>query len=260
MKKKKKIIQIGLLITLTIGSIGCQSHSVQMTSGKKYLSNYSNYDPTETNASELNEEVKAIASIEPSIQFPSRIGLVKLFNGRITNLSVEEIEAWEELRSTMGATFGDFIPVSPMIAEMVFTPRKTSGKSKESPSDIFRKVRLGAARQHLDHVLIYEVFSETKTTKLASSVANWTIIGGYFVPSREIETSGFANALLLDVRNGYPYGTASATLNATEFSASQTYRDNSRNLADKNQVSTVIKLIPEVQKMMKKLMEESKQA
>ena len=256
---KNKATQIGLLLVLSLASVGCQSHSVQMTSGKKYLSNYTNYDATETNASDLNEEVKAIASIEPSIQFPSRIGLVKLFNGRITNLSVEEIEAWEELRRTMGATFGDFIPVSPMIAEMVYTPRKTNSKSKGNPSDIFRKVRLGAARQHLDHVLIYEVFSETKTTKLASSVANWTIIGGYFVPSREIETAGFANALLLDVRNGYPYGTASATLNATEFSASQTYRDNSRNLSDKNQVSTVIKLIPEVQQMMEKLMEESKQ-
>ena len=256
---KNKATQIGLLLVLSLASIGCQSHSVQMTSGKKYLSNYTNYDATETNASDLNEEVKAIASIEPSIQFPSRIGLVKLFNGRITNLSVEEIEAWEELRRTMGATFGDFIPVSPMIAEMVYTPRETNSKSKGNPSDIFRKVRLGAARQHLDHVLIYEVFSETKTTKLASSVANWTIIGGYFVPSREIETAGFANALLLDVRNGYPYGTASATLNATEFSASQTYRDNSRNLSDKNQVSTVIKLIPEVQQMMEKLMEESKQ-
>ena len=256
---KNKATQIGLLLVLSLASVGCQSHSVQMTSGKKYLSNYTNYDATETNASDLNEEVKAIASIEPSIQFPSRIGLVKLFNGRITNLSVEEIEAWEELRRTMGATFGDFIPVSPMIAEMVYTPRKTNSKSKGNPSDIFRKVRLGAARQHLDHVLVYEVFSETKTTKLASSVANWTIIGGYFVPSREIETAGFANALLLDVRNGYPYGTASATLNATEFSASQTYRDNSRNLSDKNQVSTVIKLIPEVQQMMEKLMEESKQ-
>ena len=256
---KNKATQIGLLLVLSLASVGCQSHSVQMTSGKKYLSNYTNYDATETNASDLNEEVKAIASIEPSIQFPSRIGLVKLFNGRITNLSVEEIEAWEELRRTMGATFGDFIPVSPMIAEMVYTPRETNSKSKGNPSDIFRKVRLGAARQHLDHVLVYEVFSETKTTKLASSVANWTIIGGYFVPSREIETAGFANALLLDVRNGYPYGTASATLNATEFSASQTYRDNSRNLSDKNQVSTVIKLIPEVQQMMEKLMEESKQ-
>ena len=199
-----RTIQIGLLIILSLASIGCQSHSVQMTSGKKYLSNYTNYDATEMNASDLNEEVKAIASIEPSIQFPSRIGLVKLFNGMITNLSVEEIEAWEESRSTMGITFGDFIPVSPMIAEMVYTPRKTNSKSKSNPSEIFRKIRLGAARQHLDHVLIYEVFSETKTTKLASSVANWTIIGGYFVPSREIETTGFANALLLDVRNGYP--------------------------------------------------------
>ena len=257
---KNRAIQIGLLITLSLASIGCQSHSVQMTSGKKYLSNYANYDVTEANASDLNEEVMAIASIEPSIQFPSRIGLVKLYNGRITNLSIQEVEAWEELRSTMGPEFGDFIPVSPMIAEMVYTPRKTDSKSKGNPSEIFRKIRLGAARQHLDHVLIYEVFSETKTTKLASSVANWTIIGGYFVPSREIETTGFANALLLDVRNGYPYGSASASLNAKEFSASQTYRDKSRNLADKNQISTVIKLIPEVQQMMKKLMEESKQA
>ena len=257
---KSRAIQIGLLIILSLASIGCQSHSVQMTSGKKYLSNYTNHDVTETNASDLNEEVKAIASIEPSIKFPSRIGLVKLFNGRITNLSVQEVEAWEESRSTMGAEFGDFIPVSPMIAEMVYTPGKTDSKSKGNPSEIFRKVRLGAARQHLDHVLIYEVFSDTKTTKLASSVANWTIIGGYFVPSREIETTGFANALLLDVRNGYPYGTASATLNATEFSASQTYRDKTRNLTDKNQISTVIKLIPQVQQMMIKLMQDPKQA
>ena len=257
---KNRTIQISVLIILSLASIGCQTHSVQMTSGKKYLSNYTHYDATETNASDLNEEVKAIASIEPSIQFPSRIGLVKLFNGRITNLSVQEVEAWEESRTTMGNELGNFIPVNPMIAEMVYTPRKTNGKSKDSPSDIFRKIRLGAARQHLDHVLIYEVFSETKTTKLASSVANWTIIGGYFVPSREIETTGFANALLLDVRNGYPYGSASASLNAKEFSASQTYRDKSRNLADKNQISTVIKLIPEVQQMMKKLIKESKQA
>ena len=255
-----RTIQIGLLIILSLASIGCQSHSVQMTSGKKYLSNYTNYDATEMNASDLNEEVKAIASIEPSIQFPSRIGLVKLFNGRITNLSVQEVEAWEESRTTMGNGLSNFIPVNPMIAEMVYTPRKTNSKSKSNPSEIFRKIRLGAARQHLDHVLIYEVFSETKTTKLASSVANWTIVGGYFVPSREIETTGFANALLLDVRNGYPYGSASASLNAKEFSASQTYRDKSRNLADKNQISTVIKLIPEVQQMMKKLIKESKQA
>ena len=256
---KNKTIQIGILLISCLNWIGCQSHSAQMTSGKKYLSNYTNQQATEADTSALNEEIKEIASIKPSIKFPSRIGLVKLFNGRISNLSVEEVEAWEESRSKMGETFGEFIPVNPMIAEMVYSARKNNSKSKSNPSDIFGKVRLGAARQQLDYVLIYEVFSETKTTKHASSVANWTIIGGYFVPSREIETTGFANALLLDVRNGYPYGNASATLNATEFSASQTYRDKSRNLADKNQINTVIKLIPKVQQMMKKLMQDSRQ-
>ena len=253
-------LQAAFIISLSIASISCQSHSVQITSGKEYLSNYSDYDASEMNASDLNEEVKLIASIEPSIKFPSRIGLVKLFNGRITNLSPDEVEAWEDARRTMGSKFGEFIPVSPMIAEMVYTPRNTNSKSKIKSSEIFRKIRLGAAGQHLDHILVYEVFSETKTTKLASSVANWTIVGGYFVPSREIETTGFANALLIDVRNGYPYGTASATLNATELAASQTYRDRARNLSDINQIATVIKLIPEVQNMMEKLMRKPKQA
>ena len=49
-------------------------------------------------------------------------------------------------------------------------------------------------------------------------------------------------------------------LNATELSASQTYRDRARNLSDINQIATVIKLIPEVQNMMEKLMKNPKQA
>ena len=103
-------LQAAFIISLSIASISCQSHSVQITSGKEYLSNYSDYDASEMNASDLNEEVKLIASIEPSIKFPSRIGLVKLFNGRITNLSPDEVEAWEDARRTMGSKFGEFIP------------------------------------------------------------------------------------------------------------------------------------------------------
>ena len=102
---KNRTIQITLLILLSIALIGCQSHSVQITSGKEYLSNYADYNAFEMNASNLNEEVRLIADIEPSIKFPSRIGLVKLFNGRITNLSPEEVEAWEDAKSTMGSKF-----------------------------------------------------------------------------------------------------------------------------------------------------------
>ena len=256
---KNRTILIGLLIILSLVSIGCQSHSVQMTSGKKYISDYSEVEVKEANKTSTDKEVKLVAEIEPSLRFPARIGLVKIYNGKITNLSPEEVESWTKVKEEMGEKFGDFIPVSSMIAEMVYSSQNRNTKRHGNPVEIFRKVRLGAARQHLDYVLVYEVLSSTKTTKLASSIANWTIIGGYLIPSRQIKTTGHANALLLDVRTGYPYGTATATLNANEISAWFNNRDKARNLADKNQMSTVIKLIPEVQQMMKKLMQNSKQ-
>lgn len=256
---KNRTILIGLLIILSLVSIGCQSHSVQMTSGKKYISDYSQVEVKEANKTSTDKEVKLVAEIEPSLRFPARIGLVKIYNGKITNLSPEEVESWTKVKEEMGEKFGDFIPVSSMIAEMVYSSQNRNTKRHGNPVEIFRKVRLGAARQHLDYVLVYEVLSSTKTTKLASSIANWTIIGGYLIPSRQIKTTGHANALLLDVRTGYTYGTATATLNANEISAWFNNRDKARNLADKNQISTVIKLIPEVQQMMKKLMQNSKQ-
>ena len=50
------------------------------------------------------------------------------------------------------------------------------GENFAKTSEIFRKVRLGAAVS-TSTCSLYEVFQD-KTTKLASAVANWTIIGG----------------------------------------------------------------------------------
>ena len=262
---KKTISYLGLLFALL--SIGCQSHTVQTTSGREYLSSYAPTNQTEAKIDGEEElfpstdrEVREVANIEPSLHFPARIGLAKLYNGKITNLTAEEVQGWNQAKEELGSEFGEFVPVSSMIAELVYADRPKVKDNLNRTSEIFRKIRLGSARQHLHYVIIYEVFSKTKTTKLASSVANWTIVGGYFIPSREIETTGYANALLLDVRTAYPYGTASSSLNANEISAWFNDRDKARNLADKNQVSTVIKLIPEVQEMIKKLMQELKEA
>ena len=253
---KNAFIRLSLIASLVLASIGCQSHSVQTTSGRQYLNQYEELDLPTRKAGSIDEEVREIANVEPTLRFPARIGIAKLYNGRISNLTVEEVEGWEKAKEEMGSGFGEFIPVSSMIAELAYTaPDRKKGENFTKTSEIFRKVRLGAARQHLDYVLLYEVFSETKTTKLASAVANWTIIGGYLIPSRKIETTGHANALLLDVRSGYPYGTASSSLTADELSAWHNNRDKSRNLADKNQIATALKLIPEARKMMEKLMQ-----
>ena len=69
---KARTLHAALIISLSIASIGCQSYSVQITSGKEYLSNYTDYDASDINASDLNEEVKLTANIEPSIEFPTR--------------------------------------------------------------------------------------------------------------------------------------------------------------------------------------------
>ena len=160
----KKFIKPSLLTLLSLLAFGCQSHTVQTTSGREYLNGYGNPDQPVGEAGSIEEEVRRIANVEPTLRFPARIGLAKLYNGRITNLTAEEVEAWEEAKKQMGSEFGEFVPVNALIAELV--SGKEDGK-RRSPSDIFRKVRLGSARQHLDYVLLYEIFSETKSTKLA---------------------------------------------------------------------------------------------
>jgi hypothetical protein len=42
-----------------------------------------------------------------------------------------------------------------------------------------------------------------------------TLIGGAILPTRKITATATGQALLVDVRNGYPYGTAQATKEVT---------------------------------------------
>ena len=56
---KTRTLQAAFIISLSLASIGSKAHTAQITSGKKYLSNYADYDATETNVSDLNEELKA---------------------------------------------------------------------------------------------------------------------------------------------------------------------------------------------------------
>jgi hypothetical protein len=50
------------------------------------------------------------------------------------------------------------------------------------------------------------VAGTTKDNATPLSFADLSIIGMFIVPSRHLKAEGFASALLLDVRNGYPYG------------------------------------------------------
>jgi hypothetical protein len=250
--KNKTTTRITLLLGLALAFAGCNS-TTQTTSGRDYVSKYESAPMGD--GKNIDQQIREIASVEPILRFPARIGLAKIHNGQISNLSEEEAAAWNETSTTLGTTFGEFIPISPLIAEMVYTP---TGEGNSRASEVVRKIRLGAARQHIDAVLIYEVFSETEEKTLPTAVAVWTIIGAYFVPSEESNTIAYANALLVDVRNGYPYGTATATAEERDLSTFAGHRDNMARQKNEAHIAAALNLAPETVEMFRTLQAELK--
>lgn len=250
MSKFFKVLCIFWLIHLT----AC-GHTIQTTSGRDYLSQY---PPAQTYATqphdykEINAEVAKVAAIEPNLQFPARIGIVKIERGDIANMSQEEGNTWTEAAQRLGRSFGEFVPVSPLIAEMV-TEQKAVGTPLQN---VIRKVRLGAARQHLDVVLLYEVYGKSESHSNFLSVMDLTIIGAYISPGQSLKAQGYAKALLLDVRNGYPYGQAEAVADDESISPLVGSESRLKSLYQRTALAATQKLSVEVEKMLQKLQQQ----
>ena len=88
-------------------------------------------------------------------------------------------------------------------------------------------IRLAAARQHLDAVLIYETDATDDIKSNPLSLAEWTLIGAFVLPSENVRAEGIAQGILIDVRNGYPYGTLQESTDDTT-SAARFDRDEAR--------------------------------
>lgn len=203
-------------LVFSLALLGCQS-TVQTTSGSEYLSKYKEvpvspgtqayaYDssrPGEIRS--IDQRIRDVAAVEPVLRFPARIGLARIDNGILTNIPAAETESWNKARDRLGNGFGEFVPVNPMIAKMVGGNRPSHYEDRVS--SVIDGIRLGAARQHLDAVLIYEVISKENSRSNILALADASIIGGFILPSTQHDAEGLGNAILIDVVQGYPYGT-----------------------------------------------------
>lgn len=187
---------------------GC-GYDVQTTSGQAYLAGRPEWQtpqPTSARAmTPMDRAVREAASAEPLLRFPARLGLARLQGGRITPVPPEEADAWIALGQRLGPAYGEFLPINPLVAQLA----ASTGESRvaRSPIDM---LRLGAARQHVDAVLIYEVVGSSRDRATPFSALDLTIVGAFLVPSRVVAGEATAYAMLVDVRNGYPYGNAMA--------------------------------------------------
>jgi len=248
----KPIFKLVLTAICLLKLTGC-AHTTQTTSGSDYLSRYPapTAYPTQAQSQgykDIDAEVAKVAAIEPNLQFPARIGIVRVERGDIANMSQAEGDAWFEAAQRLGRSFGEFIPINPLVAEMV------TDKAVGTPlQNVIRKVRLGAARQHLDVVLLYEVYGKASSHSNFLSVMDLTIIGAYISPGQSLKAEGYAKALLLDVRSGYPYGSAEAVANDTSLSPLVGSDERSKALYRQTSLAATQKLTVEVEKMMQEL-------
>mgnify|MGYP000695844565 CR=1 FL=1 len=239
-----------LTATLLLSGVLSACATTQMTSGQDYLNGYAPAHKSQlasytgnANASS-DQQVRDIAAVEPTLKFPARIGLARINRHRLSNAPVAELEIWQALAEDLGPATGEFVPVSPFIADMV---RPTQSKSAQH--NVVADIRRASARQHLDYVLIYETVQATSQESNALSLADLTVLGLYVLPSRSVKVDSSASAILVDVRNGYPYGTATAFATAkknTTKAGSGAYR---RTVKSKTNTEAVENLAKDVKTM-----------
>jgi len=159
-----------------------------------------------------------------------------------------EADAWLELVRTRGAAYGEFVPVSPLVAQLT-----AASVGRDSVRSVVDTIRIGAARQHLGAVLVYEVSGGRRDSATPLSVLDLTIIGNFPVPSRALQGRATAAAMLIDVRNGHPYASASAQAEEDGVWTNSGSTDRSAELMRRAQVEAVRRLTVEVAAAVEKL-------
>lgn len=255
MRANSKLQATGTALLASALLAGCSTH-VQDTSGRDYIQSRPELVAKATTGesrdrADFRQQLRAAAEVEPRLRFPARIGLARIEGGRLTAIPPEEAEAWLKTSARLGPRFGEFVPVSPLIAELVASEQGPARDRyhRSDLADTVRKLRLGAARQHVDAVLVYEVAGHADDSSTLLSAADLSIVGMFVVPSRHLKAEGFAAALLLDVRNGYPYGTASARADDQNLVPNVGSTAKTGDLLRDARTAAVIKLTGEVEKM-----------
>ena len=243
---KTKFNKVVFTAALSATLLSACETTTQYTSGQDYLARYDNAPKANTlnNNRPIDNEIRSIAAVEPDIRFPARIGLARIDRGSLASVPFDEAEQWRSMAASLGPSFGDFIPVSPLIAASVDRPKYNRHTTS---FDIMSHIRKGAARQHIDYVLIYEVTRKQDKRGNALSFADASILGLFVIPSKKIDVASTASAILLDVRNGYPYLTSTEFAEDSGLSTSIHSRSQSEKLADKTRLKVIANLSSEIE-------------
>ncbi len=246
--------RLTLLVFISL-LVAC-ANSVQTTSGKAYLEKYAHVPVLSTSEAasqgfDIDAAVREAAAIEPILEFPARIGLVRVAGyGEISDIPEAEALHWADLVDRLGDGFGTFVPINPLIAKLV---QPNFANSQNSPLDVVSTIRLVAARQHLDAVLMYEVNTSQEVEHNAMAAADFSIITAFVLPSRKVKGEAIGTALLIDVIQGYPYGTVETRLQEQKLTTLWGASNKGDEIATRLRASVTKELVSEAETMFSEL-------
>ena len=234
---------------------GCAS-TLQTTSGKDYLDKYASV-PLGTSPAiggdsfDIDAAVRQAAAVEPVLEFPARIGLVRINGGSgISDIPALEAEHWAELVESLGDGFGQFVPINPLVAQLV---APAVHHWQDGRMNVISQVRLAAARQHLDAVLMYEVNTSREIEKNAFAATDFSLITAFVLPSRKVKGQAVGTAVLIDVIQGYPYATMEARVEENKLSTAWNASSKGKEIAARLRAEVAAELASEAKEMFTEL-------
>ena len=264
--KTKTSLCLSLCAALLVTA--CESYT-QTTSGAAYLDRYAEQASAAAGGA-MDADIRAAADVEPTLTFPARIGIARIDHGRMTPVPRAEAEAWLAMAERLGPDWGQFVPISPLVVALAAPQRSAPNagygwdwQSREMQcqdwqycmAQTVNEIRVGAARQHVDAILLYETSSKGESTSNPLAITKLVLVGFFIAPSENAEAEGFAQALLVDVRNGYTYGFASAVAEDAAFTLSTSLNSDEAlaSVLDEAKTAAAIELTTEVEQMARNL-------
>ncbi|MCV6595313.1 MAG: hypothetical protein OIF48_20380 [Silicimonas sp.] len=226
--KSKTLMLLSALALVACGPV------IQTTSGSDFVAR----------GGSIDAEIRKLASVEPNLKFPARIGVARIVNGQLSAPSEKERAALTRLLDKHRGK-GEWVPISPLVAGLVNETRH------DHP---VKRMRRAAARQHLDYLLVYELGARGNARRHTPfALADVTIIGGMLLPTRVNSVTGIGAAAFVDTRNGYTYGHSHMTKDLTGLARSWYGDQAERRLREKAVGEIARDLMPEIDEMLVRL-------
>ena len=133
-------------------------------------------DPAQA-AANFQAALQAAAATEPMLTFPAKIGIARIDGQEVSIIPPDEATAWTQLAQKIGPDFGEFTVLNPLVAEMM--SQNMGASYGPGSGNVMQKVRLGAAQQHLDAVLVYMTYTKSEISKNLLALGDLTVLAGF---------------------------------------------------------------------------------